>query len=309
MRIINGFEENLRDIGEAVKNGGIVAFPTDTVYGLGASIYQEEAIKRVFRVKKRPLNSAIIVLISDKAILEKIAYVNDEKIWILIDKFWPGALTIILPKREGISDIITGGGNNIGVRIPDNDIARQIIRESGGALATPSANKTGQLSPTMAGHVLKQFSDNEIDYLIDGGKTKNAIESTILDMTCNPPKILRNGGVSKEQIFSIIGNVDEVKIKKKSENKFSKHIEIIKREDFFKLSKESVLLAFTNVGKLGIKKVEVLSEKGEYEEASRNLFEALHNLLEEDNETIYVEEIQEIGFGKLIMERIKKIVK
>lgn len=309
MIILNGSLENLEKVGKEVKNGKIVAFPTDTVYGLGASIEHVEAIKRVFQVKERPLDSAIIILISDKEKIEEIAYLENPKIWQLAEKFWPGALTLILPKKEKIDGIISAGGNSVGLRIPNNQIARELIRLSGGALATPSANKNGQLSPTKAEHVIKQFGENEIDFLVDGGKTEKSIESTILDMTCNPPKILRNGGVTKEEIENEIGYVDEVFNKKKSEKKFSKHIEFIKRDQFDKLSKESILLAFTKVEKLGIKKVETLSETGNYEEAVKNLYEALHNLLEENNSIIYVEEIEEIGLGKVIMERMKKIVK
>ena len=155
----------------------------------------------------------------------------------------------------------------------------------------------------------KQFADNEIDFLVDGGKTEKAIESTILDMTKNPPLIIRNGGVSKEQIEKIIGRVDELSVKKKSEKNFLKEIKVIKREDFYMLSEDSILLAFTNIEKLSIKRVEILSKNGDYEEAIKNLYDSLHNLLEEENSTIFVEELNENGLGKVIMERIQKIVK
>ena len=224
-------------------------------------------------------------------------------------EFWPGALTLLFPKKDIIDDIITAKGNSVGLRIPDNKIAIELIKYSGGALATPSANKTGHLSPTRAEHVAKQFADGEIDFLVDGGKTEKAIESTILDMTKNPPLIIRNGGVSKEQIEKIIGRVDELSVKKKSEKNFLKEIKVIKREDFYMLSEDSILLAFTNIEKLSIKRVEILSKNGDYEEAIKNLYDSLHNLLEEENSTIFVEELNENGLGKVIMERIQKIVK
>lgn len=309
MKILTGTSQELETIGKEIKNGKIVAFPTDTVYGLGASITKIDSIKRVFEVKERPLDSAIIVLIDSIERVEELVYVENPKSWDLMKEFWPGALTLLFSKKEIVNDIITAGGNSVGLRIPNNKIARELIKYSGGALATPSANKTGHLSPTRAEHVIKQFASDEIDFLIDGGKTEKAIESTILDMTKNPPLILRNGGVSKEQIEAVIGEVEELSVKKKSEKSFSREIKFVKRENFEGLSKESILLAFTNIEKLSIKRVEVLSKNGDYEEAIKNLYDSLHNLLEENNSVIYVEELDEDGLGKIIMERIKKIVK
>lgn len=309
MKILTGTSQNLEFIGKEVEEGKIVAFPTDTVYGLGASITHKNSIKRIFDVKERPLDSAVIVLIDKIERVEELAYIENPKAWDLMEEFWPGALTLLFPKKDIIDDIITAKGNSVGLRIPDNKIAIELIKYSGGALATPSANKTGHLSPTRAEHVAKQFADNEIDFLVDGGKTEKAIESTILDMTKNPPLIIRNGGVSKEQIEKIIGRVDELSIKKKSEKNFLKEIKVIKREDFYMLSEDSILLAFTNIEKLSIKRVEILSKNGDYEEAIKNLYDSLHNLLEEENSTIFVEELNENGLGKVIMERIQKIVK
>lgn len=309
MKILAGTSQDLEFIGKEVKNGKIVAFPTDTVYGLGASIMQVDSIKRVFKVKERPLDSAIIVLIDDIERVNDLVYVENPKAWDLMKEFWPGALTLLFPKKDIVDNIITANGNSVGIRIPNNKIAIELIKYSGGAIATPSANKTGHLSPTRAEHVTKQFAEDEIDFLVDGGKTEKAIESTILDMTKNPPLILRNGGVSKEQIEKIIGTVEELSVKKKSEKNFLKEIKFIKREDFYMLSEDSILLAFTNIEKLSIKRVEILSKNGDYEEAIKNLYDSLHNLLEEDNSTIFVEELSENGLGKIIMERIQKIVK
>ena len=246
MKILTGTSQNLEYIGKEVEAGKIVAFPTDTVYGLGASITQKNSIKRIFDVKERPVDSAVIVLIDKIERVEELAYIENPKAWDLMKEFWPGALTLLFPKKDIIDDIITAKGNSVGLRIPDNKIAVELIKYSGGALATPSANKTGHLSPTRAEHVAKQFAD---------------------DMTKNPPLIIRNGGVSKEQIEKIIGRVDELSVKKKSEKNFLKEIKVIKREDFYMLSEDSILLAFTNIEKLSIKRVEILSKNGDYEEA------------------------------------------
>lgn len=309
MLVLKGNTENLKEIGKEVKKGKIVAFPTDTVYGLGASISHMESVKRIFEVKERPLDSAIIILIDDVSSLEKFAYIENPKIYRLAKEFWPGALTLILPKKEIVDPVITAGGNSVGIRIPDNEIARELIKYSGGALAAPSANKSGQLSPTRAEHVIKQFQEGEIDFLVDGGKTKKSIESTILDMTCIPPMILRNGGISKEAIESVVGTISELNLKKNGGKKFSKEIKFLRKEEFYKLSENDILLTLKKIENFGIKKIEFLSENGEYQEAVENLYDVLYSLLEEDNNVIYVEELEEIGLGKLIMERIKKIVK
>lgn len=309
MQIFNGNEKDLIKIGEEVKKGKIVAFPTDTVYGLGASINHIDSVKRVFRVKERPLDSAIIILIDDISSMKNLAYVENPLVYTLAKEFWPGALTMILRKKDIVDPVITAGGNSVGIRIPDNEIARKLIKYSGGALATPSANKSGHLSPTRAEHVTKQFHHGEIDFLVDGGKTKKSIESTILDMTCTPPKILRNGGISKEAIESIIGKVEELSQKKKSEKEFTKELRFVKKDEFSKLPKDSILISLKKIENFGIEKIEYLSEKGEYKEAVENLYDVLYRVLEEDNKIIYVEELEETGLGKLIMERIKKIVK
>lgn len=309
MKIINGFNENIENIGLEVKNGKIVAFPTDTVYGLGAEVSNEDAIRRVYEVKNRPFDSPLIALIGEKSFINELCYVDNPKIDLLIDKFWPGALTIILEKKPWVSDLVSSGKNKLGVRMPDNEIAISLIKASGGALATPSANKSGQLSPTSAKHVRSQFLDNEIDYLIDGGKTKKAIESTILDMTSEPPMILRNGAVSKEEIEDIIGEVDEISSKKKSDNNFSKEIKIIKRTEFYKLQQSDLILAFTPFKDKDFDNIEILSSTGDYNEAVQNLFESLHRLIHLQGDVIYVEELEETGLGKLIMERVKKIAK
>lgn len=309
MLVFKGKTEELKKIGQEVQKGKIVAFPTDTVYGLGASIEHIDSVKRVFEVKDRPLDSAIIILIDDISSMERLAFVENPKIYDLAKEFWPGALTLVLPKKDIVDPVISAGGPSVGIRIPDNDIARELIKYSGGALATPSANKNGQLSPTRAEHVMSQFSDGEIDYLVDGGKTKKSIESTILDMTCYPPKILRNGGVSKEDIEKIIGEVDELSEKKKSVKTFQKELKFIKSDEFSKLPKEAILLCLKETENFGIKKIEFLSKEGNLEEAVENLYDVLHKLIKEDTNIIYVEELEEKGLGKLIMERIKKIVK
>jgi L-threonylcarbamoyladenylate synthase len=309
MKIIKNFFECSEFIGDEIKKGKLVAFPTDTVYGLGAEVSNDIAIKKIYDIKNRPYESPLIVLIGDKSFLQKLVYIEDDKVELLIDKFWPGALTLVFKKKEWVSNMITAGGDTLGVRMPDNEIARKLIIDSGGALAVPSANKSGQLSPVSVGHVIRQFDEEEIDFVIDGGKTSKAIESTILDMTREIPLILRNGAVSKEEIEKIIGQVEEIENKKKAENKFSKEIIIKERADLIKMDKKELILFFKPLEDLSFNNSEYLSEQGDYKEASRNLFEALYKLLDKPGDKIYVEKLEEEGFGKVIMERIKKIAK
>ena len=309
MRIINNFFECKEFIGNEVKKGKLAAFPTDTVYGVGAEVSNDAAIKKIYDIKNRPYDSPLIVLIGDKNFLDKLVYVEDSRVKNLTDKFWPGALTLVLRKKEWVSDVITAGGDTLGVRMPDNEIARELIIASGGALAVPSANKSGQLSPVSADHVIRQFCEEEIDYVIDGGKTSKAIESTILDMTKEVPLILRNGALSREEIEKVIGPVEEVENKKKAENKFSKEIIIKDRAELLGMGQEDLILFFRPVEHLFFGKAEYLSKDGDYKEAARNLFEALYRLLDKPGDKIYIEKLEEEGFGKVIMERIKKIAK
>lgn len=309
MVVFNGDKDNLELIGKEVKKGKIVAFPTDTVYGLGASIEHIQSIKRIFNVKNRPLDSPIILLIDDIKTLEKLAYVRDSRVYQLAKEFWPGALTIILAKKDCVDPVITAGGDSVGLRIPNNKIARELIKYSGGVLATPSANKNGYLSPSRAEHVIKQFSQGEIDYLIDGGKTDKSIESTILDMTGKEPVIIRNGAVSKEAIEEIIGKVQELTVKKSNKNFFQKEFIFITKDKFEYLPKDAVLLTLEKIENFGIKEIKFLTKNGELEEAIQNLYDVLHELLDGDNKIIYVEQLADNGLEKVIMERIKKMVK
>lgn len=309
MVIFNGKKDDLELVGQEVKKGKIVAFPTDTVYGLGASIEHIESIKRIFYVKNRPLDSPIILLINDLETLEKLAYINDSRVYKLAKEFWPGGLTLILPKKDCVDSVITAGGNSVGIRIPNSKIARELIKYSGGVLATPSANKNGHLSPSRAEHVIKQFSHEEIDYLIDGGKTDKSIESTILDMTGHEPLIIRNGAITKVAIEEIIGKVQELKIKKSNKKFLQKEFIFVTKDNFKSLSKDSILLTLKKTENFGIKEIKFLSENGELEEAIQNLYDVLHDLLEGDNKIIYVEQLADNGLEKVIMERIKKMVK
>ncbi|MDW8051978.1 MAG: L-threonylcarbamoyladenylate synthase [Armatimonadota bacterium] len=189
-----------------IRAGGLVAFPTETVYGLGADALNPEAVRRIFLAKGRPAWDPLIVHVdSPEAIF---AYTQDhsELVEKLIQAFMPGPLTLVLPKREMISDIVTAGRNTVAIRIPQHPVARTLIQRSQRPIAAPSANKFGRPSPTTADHVLRDLN-GEIEAVLDAGPTPLGVESTVLDLTTSPPTLLRPGGVSKEAIEAVVGPV------------------------------------------------------------------------------------------------------
>jgi L-threonylcarbamoyladenylate synthase len=196
---------DLPAVAKKVKSGELIVYPTDTVYGVGAIIEKEEALKNIYRAKERTFSSPLIALVSDESIVEKIAYIdrNRENIHKLMKFFWPGALTMILPKKENVPSVMVSGGESIGVRMPNHPLALDIIKACGGILATTSANISGKPSPKKFSDVSEEFK-KRVDILVDGGACDLGIESTIIDMR-EKPVILRNGGISKEEIEKIIG--------------------------------------------------------------------------------------------------------
>lgn len=203
---INIDEQVIQEAGEILKGGGLVAFPTETVYGLGADALNEEAAAKTYAAKGRPSDNPLIVHIAELEALKKIV----EKIPLsairLAERFWPGPLTMIFDKSEAVPYGTTGGLNTVAVRMPNNEIARELIRAAGGYVSAPSANTSGRPSPTTAEHVREDL-DGKIDMILDGGSVEIGLESTILDMTVNPPMILRPGAITAEMMEPVIGNV------------------------------------------------------------------------------------------------------
>lgn len=199
------FEKDLSQAAALINNGQIVAFPTDTVYGLGANATDDSAVKAVFAAKGRPADRPLNVLVANKGALEDYATDVAAAAKKLADKFWPGPLTIILNKKNQFAPSVTGGLDTIGLRMPDHPLALEFIEKCGVPLAAPSANSSGRPSPTTADHVLDDL-EGKIPAIIDGGETAFGIESTVLDFSKpERPVILRPGGVTKEAIEEVIG--------------------------------------------------------------------------------------------------------
>lgn len=199
-------EQVLTRAGEILKRGGLVAFPTETVYGLGADALDEEAARKTYAAKGRPSDNPLIVHIAEVEALDDIVVNVSDKAKKVIERFWPGPLTLIFEKTEKVPYGTTGGLNTVAVRMPVDDIAKAVILAGGGYISAPSANTSGRPSPTSAQHVADDL-EGKIDMIIDGGNVDIGVESTILDMTVEPPMILRPGAITKEMLEEVIGEI------------------------------------------------------------------------------------------------------
>ena len=191
---------------EIIKNGGLVAIPTETVYGLGANGLDENAVKKIFEVKGRPQDNPLILHIAGPEQIEEFAHHIPQAAYDLAEKFWPGPLTLILPARDFIPKRTTGGLDTVGLRCPDCDITREIIRLAGVPVAAPSDNISGKPSTTTAQHVLHDH-DGKIELIVDGGSCRVGVESTIVDLTERRPRLLRPGGIGPEELMEVLGDL------------------------------------------------------------------------------------------------------
>ncbi len=198
----------INEAAECIKRGGTVIFPTETVYGLGADGLNPDAVRKIYVAKGRPSDNPLILHISSPDYIDAIAnYGGGGKIGKLIERFWPGPLTIVLKKNDKVPDISTGGLDTVAIRMPDDEIALMLISGSGTAIAAPSANISGKPSPTNAEDVIEDM-DGKVDIIIDGGPTGIGLESTVVDMSSSVPKLLRPGGITIEELRDTIGDVE-----------------------------------------------------------------------------------------------------
>ncbi len=200
-------KENLNKAAKLLKDGRLVAMPTETVYGLAASAYDEKAVKAIFEAKGRPQDNPLIVHVSDMEMFREVVGEMPEKALELAEKFWPGPFTIVLPRGEKIPASVSAGLDTVAVRMPENKIARELIAISKLPLAAPSANKSGSPSPTTADHVLYDL-DGRIDAVIVSDRSEVGVESTVITLCTNPPKLLRPGGVTLEQLKEVLPDIE-----------------------------------------------------------------------------------------------------
>lgn len=326
-------EEIIEQAGTILKNGGLVAFPTETVYGLGANALEEEAAKKTYAAKGRPSDNPLIVHIADYEDLRKIAVNIPAETDALAAHFWPGPLTMIFWKSEAVPYGTTGGLDTVAVRMPSDPVALALIRAAGGYVSAPSANTSGRPSPTTAEHVIHDLS-GKIDMVIDGGAVDIGVESTILDMTVTPPMILRPGAITAEMFAEVIGPVDidktilsaESGIRPKAPGMKYRHyapkarmmiVEGDIREEILAirqlayaahLRKKKIAIIATNETlpfyKYGI--VKNVGTRENEKTIARNLYRVLREFDEEDVEVIYSESFAMQGIGKAVMNRLEK---
>ncbi|MBN2160795.1 MAG: threonylcarbamoyl-AMP synthase [Spirochaetes bacterium] len=299
-----------------IKSGGVVAFPTETVYGLGADAFNPIAVARIFEVKNRPLFDPLIVHIANLSQMGDLASAVDRRAGRLAGRFWPGPLTLVLPKREGVPGIVTAGLDTVAIRMPDHLIALDLIKRSGCPIAAPSANRFGYISPTKAAHVLEQLGDR-VDMIIDGGDCSVGVESTIVKLTEERSVILRPGGVPVEEIEALIGHVEmgaasaagpeaPGQLPVHYSPSIPVHLADRGRDIDFSRSDAGFLLFRRPDREFPVDRTEILSTEGDLKEAAANLFSALHRLDKMGIRLIVAEAVPESGLGIAIMDRLRK---
>ncbi|MDE6618047.1 MAG: threonylcarbamoyl-AMP synthase [Clostridiales bacterium] len=316
--ILKPTDLNIMRCASKLKAGELVAFPTETVYALGAVATDGQAVKKVFEVKKRPMDKPLIVAVAKKSDIKKVVKSIPEKAQILIDRFMPGALTLVFDRADVIPDEVTAGSDSVAVRIPDNAVAQKLIELAGAPVVVPSANTSDKASPTLAQHV-KDDLDGKIEYILDGGASEIGIESTIVDMRTEPPTVLRAGGVTVEQLRQAIGEIKSKREDAKlsgympnAEVLFSAYYDgmtdnICKRYDELtaQQKKVAVLCLDGNRGAYGDREVFTVGDS--YEAYAHNLFAVLRNADGEHYDAVIAEGVNPVGLGESLIARLIKL--
>ena len=319
----NGEREKLIErAAEILKKGGIVAVPTETVYGLAASAFSDEAIKKVFSAKGRPQDNPLIVHISDAEMLNEIAVDIPKKALELANKFWPGPFTMVLNKNEKICESVSAGLSTVAVRLPDNEAARSLIRVSGLPLAAPSANVSGYPSPVSAAHVIHDLS-GKIDAVLCAEDCTVGVESTVVSLVSNPPRLLRPGAVTPEQLREILPDLvvdDAVLSELKSTEKaaspgmkykhYSPKTQVVlveadsrKFAEYVNTKKNSVAVCFSGDSGIEIEKI-VYGNGLDEATLAKNIFNVLRQLDTHNYETAYIHAPSKKGIGLAVYNRL-----
>lgn len=319
------YEEGMNAAAEEIQRGGLVIFPTETVYGIGANAFSEEAVAGIFRAKGRPQDNPLIVHVADIAGAESAAHIPEEA-HPLMDAFWPGPLTLVMPKREILGSAVTAGLDTVGIRMPAHPAARDLIARAGVPIAAPSANISGRPSATNAAHALEDF-DGRVNIILDGGESAVGVESTV----CVPqrvPLILRPGGVTPEMIKEICGSVEvssavmrELKEGEAAPSPGMKHKHYSPRAEVYIAEGEAIakkIKAMYDIEEARGRKAAVICPEnfaGEYgarriypvgegaEGAARKLFATLRQLDEDGIDVAYFHGIDRGGMGLAVMNR------
>lgn len=311
----DGIDEGAR----ILKDGGLVVFPTETVYGLGANAYNENAVATIFKAKGRPQDNPLIVHISSLDQVKDIAVDVPDEFYKLAERFMPGPLTVILKKSDKIPYVVTAGGDTVGVRMPDNAYTRQLIAKSF-PLAAPSANRSKHISPTTAQHVYEDLN-GEVDLILDDGACQVGIESTVLDLTVDVPTILRPGAVTADMLLDVVGQVSQngkiIKVAKAPGMKYTHYAPKVdtvtavnidhavnEYDKQASLGKNPVIVA-RDIYRDTVKDRNLISLGVTVEDYTRNIYSALHTA-EKEYDYIIVEELHGSGLEASVMNRVTK---
>lgn len=323
----------IEEAGKVIRNGGTVAFPTETVYGLGANALDDEAVRKIFIAKGRPQDNPLIIHVSTKEISGLVKDVP-EVAQKIIDKFWPGPLTVILEKKDIIPNVTSANLNTIGIRMPNSEIALKLIELAERPIAAPSANISGRPSPTEVERCVEDLN-GRVDYIIGGESSDIGVESTIVDCTVNPPLVLRPGGITLEMLKEINPEIELDKALKSKPNddfkpkapgmkykhyapnahlkiikgKNEKTIEIINEivENYIEKGNDiAILTTNENLNKFNNGKVISLGSENDLKEIAKNLFEALRKCDDLGVQYILCQGFEENGVGLAIMNRLNK---
>jgi L-threonylcarbamoyladenylate synthase len=298
-----------------IRRGGLIAFPTETVYGLGADTENPLAVAGIFEVKARPRIDPLIVHVADRDMAERYGVFHGMS-YSLMEKFWPGPLTLVVRKKRSVPSIVTAGLETVAIRIPAHSAALNLIRASGCGIAAPSANPFGYVSPTEARHVVEQLS-GKVHGILDGGPCAIGLESTILTLTGDTPCILRPGGISIEELESVLGPVDiqsGVSRIPQAPGQLDRHYATLTPLDIAEEGLEEIkpnekvgLLCLNfPVSTENFQAVEILSPSGSLREAAANLFRALRRLDRMNLDRIIARPVPQEGLGVAIMDRLRR---
>ncbi len=306
----------LQRAAETLKGGGLVAIPTETVYGLAANALDARAVARIFAAKDRPFFDPLIVHLADVSWWPRVVSEFPPLARRLATRFWPGPLTLILPKSDAVPDLVTSGMPTVGIRVPDHPLTQRLLRLADLPVAAPSANPFGRLSPTTAEHVRQQLEDR-VDMILDGGPCRIGIESTILNVQGNAATLLRPGGIPLEEIEALIGPVRRPE-RSSSDKPLApgmldshyaprtplKIVDVAPSSPPF--SRAGLLVLSGPAEMNGFAAVEVLSPQGDLVEAAANFFQALHRLDQARLQVILALPFPDRGLGRALNDRLRR---
>lgn len=325
MGLVTVNDRTLLQAGAMLREGKLVAFPTETVYGLGADATNGQAVARIFEAKGRPQFNPLIVHVPDVKAAEEIVEMDDHA-WAVASTFWPGPLTMILPRRTDcpVSELCSAGLPTLAVRVPAHKMAQALLKEAGVPVAAPSANASGTISPTTPAHVAGSLGD-KVDMILAAGPCSVGLESTVLDLSGEEPVVLRPGAITAEEISEVLGRPVAYDFgdhdKPKSPGQLLRHYapSAPLRMNAVDLAPDEALLAFGSVKFMGVKgggaakdlpdhAIRNLSEEGDLNEAAANLFRMLRELDVPENRKIAVMNIPDSGLGIAINDRLRRAV-